>query len=186
MYSIINYKCKVTLTVFDTCNQSDTIISLFSIKSQYRLSDNLLSKLQKTKEEMLDFFPTEYLQDLIEYTHFTFSLTPLEKLSIYYDRYVKNEKIYSVTHDFFPKKERTNFNDFVQFVLDTYYENLHPELIPYTKLKHKYVLLDRDGCVQLQEKLQLPLDTDIDNKIKTYSISDELLDQLNSYYGVSN
>ncbi len=186
MYSIINYQYKATLTVLDKCHQSDALISLFSIKSQYRLSDNLLNKLQKTKEEMLDFFPTEHLQDLTEYAHFVFSLPPLEKLSAYYDRYVKNEKIYSVTYDFFPKKERKDFNEFVQFVLDTYYENLHPELIPHTILKHKYVLLDQNGYIQLYKKLQLPLNTVVENQIPVYSVDDELLCQINNYYGIKD
>ena len=136
--SLVNYEYKVTCTYLSNCNCITSLIDVFYILSPYRTSDHILEKIKKSKLDLIDSIPTKYVHDLSGYTHYLYYLEPYHRLKNYFD---KADSIYWVTREHFPKKNKASFEDFCDFVCETYPENLHTDIMPYKCLKGDFNII---------------------------------------------
>jgi hypothetical protein len=168
LYSYVDYANKVTLTILDECELADRLIDEFYIRSPNRVSDHILKRLNYKKQDLIHQMPTKYIHDL-DYTHFLFKLDVITRLSLFFSQF--NEYCW-VTKEQFPKKPLSTFEDFCEFVLESYPENLDNRIMPYWCLPGDFVDIAEPSY--LFEKLT-PF-------IIQKEISGELLGRLNEYY----
>lgn len=161
--------------MLDECELTDKLIDFMYIRSPYRTSDHILEKLNYKKRDLIHQVPTRYVHDL-DYTHFLFKLDVITRLSLFFSQF-KGE-YYWVTKEQFPKKPLSTFEDFCEFVLEAYPENLDNRIMPYWCLPGSFMEITEPG--PLLEKLE------IEGELTPFAIqkeiSGELLDRINQYY----
>jgi hypothetical protein len=133
--SFVNYECKITLTYLDQCKCTDNLRDILYIRSPRRLDTHTLRRCKLKKEDELDKIPNKYIFDLKDYTHFLFVKSYRLRLKKYFYKNVKDREVYSVTANNFPQKPVIDFDDFIEFVEETYPDNLHHTILPYKCLE---------------------------------------------------
>lgn len=150
--SIVDFKNKLTFTYHIRCKEVDRVINTLFEISEHRLSDELLSKLNKTPEDCLFKIPTKYIFNLCNlegyrlhelreltpsvnpYFHYYFDIDRDIQLKIFYYKYVQGSIWYSITKENYPQMRDTGFDSFKKYVDETNPERLKWELQPTPEL----------------------------------------------------
>jgi len=154
LYSLVNFEFKFTLTILDECEQAEQAINLFYDTLPYRISNHNIVRLKLNKRDLIDKIPTRYLDDFTNiYDHFLLEIPTRERLLTFYSQF-DNTDIYWVTKERFPKKRKTNFEDFCALVKETHPENLDHRIMPYTCLGNNFITLNTTNINSIIKKFK--------------------------------